>query len=187
MDTLPHIVGQPQSQIVEDVIAARVAAGASLSMVVTTASMAPLLRPGDRIHVSGNADTLLPFGVIVVVRAEPRPIVHRVVGHDRSNPIGRVITKGDASGCCDIAIPLDQVIGVVASVERRHRRLALTTPFMRWLAVGIAWWSLLTACPPGLRRTAWQRILLHGYRAVLHPIAAVAWLSARSIFVGVGF
>jgi hypothetical protein len=178
MATVQHMAEQLEWQIVEDLVAERVATGAAVAMVVGTGSMAPLLRPGDRIQVSKPTATTLVTGAIIVVHGGPRPIVHRLVRREWGNSTACIITKGDASGCCDPAKPLDQVIGVVTAVERQHRQLALTTPAMGWLGARIAWSSRLTACAPGSRRTPWQRGLLHSYRAALHLIAAVVWLDA---------
>ena len=111
-------------------------------ITVTGWSMAPALRPGDRVLL---ADGALRVGDVVVVTAPQRLLVHRVVAfvaaRDGSEP-GFVITRGDGVRHCDAPSPLASVLGRVVAVERNGRRRPvperLRTP--RWLVrMAVRW------------------------------------------------
>lgn len=91
-------------------------------ITVTGWSMAPALRPGDRLLL---ADGALRVGDVVVVATPQRLLVHRVVAFvaacDDGEP-GFVITRGDGVCHCDAPAPLTAVLGRVVAVERNGQR-----------------------------------------------------------------
>ena len=109
--------------------------------------MAPLLRPGDRLVLTGGP---VHVGDVVVVAAPERLLVHRVValvhGDDGT---GYVITRGDSLRCCDAPAPLATVLGRVVAVERngRCRPLPIRSRAPHWWLRMVAW---------GQRRELWR-------------------------------
>jgi signal peptidase I len=137
-------------------------------------SMAPLIRPGDRLRlvpIHGNGPRR---GDVVAYRRDTELIVHRVLAHDARG----VLTKGDALPHRDPVTATDALVGrVVTVVTPSGRRLELDTP--RWRVVG----GLLAGCSwageraasatgepaTGVRRPAWMLT-----RLAAHVVAWVA-------------
>jgi len=80
-------------------------------------SMLPALRPGDELEIVAPASDL-ELGDIVLWRRSGRLFVHRVVAIDADH----VRTQGDALLHADPLVPAAEVLGRLASYERRGRR-----------------------------------------------------------------
>ena len=97
------------------------ASGRTASMVVSGWSMRPYLKPGrDRVHLrTPTQQDLRPGQILLFKRPDQSLILHRV---RRVLPDGRLVMNGDAQAWCE-TISADQVIGGVASVERKGRHI----------------------------------------------------------------
>lgn len=84
---------------------------------VQSGSMVPTFRRGDAVITKRTALSQLRLGDVISYRnpAEPRVLVsHRLVQIDYTT--GRLVTKGDANYAPDIAVPYNNVVGVVYEV-----------------------------------------------------------------------
>ena len=81
---------------------------------VTGASMLPALVPGDVITVRHPASGELQAGDVVLYRRNNGLTAHRIVRIAK----GYVVTRGDSVPSLDPPVPLDEVIGRVASLSR---------------------------------------------------------------------
>jgi signal peptidase I len=133
-------------------------------------SMAPLIRPGDRLRLAPIDRSSLQQGDVVAYRRGPHLIVHRVIVRQRDG----VITKGDALPHRDTALPWDALVGrVVALVDVGGRVHDLSSG--PWSAVTrlVAPLSRLgeaCAAPPDRwwRRAGWATLRL--------PVHLCAWV-----------
>ncbi len=111
-------------------------------ITVTGWSMAPALRPGDRLLLDDGA---LRVGDVVVVAAPRRLLVHRVIafGTACDGEPGFVITRGDGVRHCDAPAPLTAVLGRVVAVERNGQRRPVPNRLRapRWLVRLAARWQ----------------------------------------------
>jgi hypothetical protein len=84
-------------------------------------SMAPALRPGDRLRVLPFGGAAPTPGEIVLARIGPRLVAHRLVGRGG----GSVRTRGDACMHEDPTVGEQALLGRVVEVRRGPRRLPL--------------------------------------------------------------
>jgi hypothetical protein len=111
------------------------------ALVVTTAgfSMWPLLRPGARVTIVGCAMSELRRGDVVLLAAEPSPVLHRVVALRPD----AVLTKGDNARHTDGWSARDAVLG---RLERRPWDPAVaraSRPLSRPVALAFRLWRAL--------------------------------------------
>lgn len=102
---------------------ARWRAGAEAELVLRGGSMAPAIRPGDRLRVAPlHAGELPALGEVVVTARGGTLVAHRVAAVSA----GAVITRGDAARAPDLPVAPDEVLGRVVAVRRAplSRRLA---------------------------------------------------------------
>jgi hypothetical protein len=125
-------------QAVPELVVERLRQGSKVAYTVRTASMSPLLLPGDRVVVS-PAGRSFRTGDLVFRLIVPRPVVHRVVALLAHGPAPSVVTKGDAAQHSDGQQPIDAFVGIVTEVVRSDRTLNLmgvpAQTFGRWIAV----------------------------------------------------
>lgn len=126
-----------------ELIARRLEDGGAVPFVVTSASMAPFLLPGDCITVRAIVDRPVRPGDLVLARVLPRPIVHRVVACRWRAGEGRFTTKGDNTVHCDAPLADAEIVGRVYRIERRGKRLDLPCCLARRSGVALAWLSRL--------------------------------------------
>lgn len=105
--------------------------GQPLRFRATGASMEPSIRSGDLLTVDPiDAQALRP-GDVVLYQSERGPRVHRMVGQ-----VGATFRlQGDAPGCLVEEVPVAEVLGRVALVERGGRPIRLDRGMqgaMRW-------------------------------------------------------
>ncbi len=90
-----------------------------MAIPVTGWSMAPLLRPGDRVLLGEGP---VRVGDVVVIRAPEQLVVHRVValvGGD-GDAANWIVTRGDRVRRCDAPVPPSAILGRAIDVERGH-------------------------------------------------------------------
>lgn len=95
-----------------------------VTLTVEGASMAPLLRPGDRLQLRAEPPRV---GAVVVYRAGSALVVHRVVAlrNERGRTAPLLLTKGDRSHRLDPPVWPAQVWGTVCAVQSRRGTLPL--------------------------------------------------------------
>jgi hypothetical protein len=86
---------------------------------VTGSSMFPCLQPGDVLEVRQPTGAILA-GEVVVFERNGRLVAHRVTGESG----GKLITRGDRMRRCDEPVSAAEILGCVAAIERRGRRIA---------------------------------------------------------------
>lgn len=94
--------------------------GNTLRVRALGASMAPLIRSGDVLHV--ERVTELVVGDVLLVEQGDDWWAHRLLDVSES---GRVVLRGDAHRQTDLPLPRDAVLGRVEAVERAGRMLRL--------------------------------------------------------------
>jgi signal peptidase len=98
---------------------------------VQSASMAPMLQPGDAVVVRQVAASQLKVGDIVSYSrlstdGKSIRVTHRIVAIDSST--GRLVTQGDDNATADLSISSSQVTG---RAERRFANAGYTVDFLR--------------------------------------------------------
>jgi signal peptidase S26 family len=121
--------------------------GSRAVATVTSTSMEPTLRQGDRITIEGTEPSRLRRGDIVVYESPLAGlVVHRLMW--RVPPIGipRVaFTKGDALLYLDRPFAVRGILGRVVGIERvdgshrSRRKLSGWTGYANWLRAAVAW------------------------------------------------
>jgi len=97
--------------------------GERLSLRVNGSSMLPSLFPGDLLTFRRCAPEEIVVGDIVLFMREGRCFVHRVAERMAGGNSSRLRTRGDALAACDAPLVETEVLGRLATVERRGRRL----------------------------------------------------------------
>ena len=97
--------------------------GERLSLRVNGSSMLPSLFPGDLLTFRPCAPEEIVVGDIVLFLREGRCFVHRVAERMAGNAAARLRTRGDALPACDAPLVETEVLGRLATVERKGRRL----------------------------------------------------------------
>jgi signal peptidase I len=120
-------------------------------------SMTPFIRNGDVITIAPGAFRVR-FGDVVAFDLPPsgKLVVHRIVGRSRDG----FIIKGDNSPSFDVGVPGSRILGRVARVERRGKRVRLGS---------------------GVERFAVAFLSRHGW---LRPIVWTVWRFARPFVRG---
>lgn len=97
--------------------------GERMSLRVRGASMLPSLFPGDLLTFRRCAPEEIVVGDIVLFVREGRCFVHRVAERMAGGASSRLRTRGDALPVCDAPLIETEVLGRLATVERKGRRL----------------------------------------------------------------
>lgn len=131
--------------------------GGTLRIIVSGASMAPLLRPGDLIEVEALAPEALRPGTILVVQDSGGLLTHRLARAQA----GTLILWGDALPTHDPPLPVGALLGHVVARERSGHRLALRG--WPWEQIG-----------RGMVTPPWRRIARRALTVALRHTAAPA-------------
>jgi signal peptidase I len=124
-------------------------------------SMHPLVRDGDILVVRPVNQDEMKVGDVVLYRAAGAGIVaHRIVEKHTRRGQGFLVVRGDATGRPDPQVLWSQVLGRVASIERRGRTIVAESwtsrhaaPFYRGLfRLKRRCYLMLRAAGSGLRR-----------------------------------
>lgn len=97
--------------------------GERMSLRVRGSSMLPSLFPGDVLTFRRCAPAEIVVGDIVLFMREGRCFVHRVSERMAGGASARLRTRGDALSSCDAPLVETEVLGRLAAVERKGRRL----------------------------------------------------------------
>ena len=107
--------------------------GSSLRFRARGVSMQPFIRDGDILEVQPPGVAALRRGDVVLCHPRGgRLVAHRVVRIIREKSGSTTIaTQGDALTFPDVPLPVEQVLGLVAAVERNGKRIRLDTTLHR--------------------------------------------------------
>jgi signal peptidase I len=153
------------------------AAGGAARLTVVTGSMIPFLRPGDRVVVQAVPPESLHIGDILLLTAQPRPLLHRLLAIHGAGSDAILRTKGDAARYCDEEIHMQQVIGRVTAIERSGKRLQCTPATRPGSSLNrlLVLLSLGGARAQTIRPTLLRRATTRSLRCALACAAAGAW------------
>ena len=104
-------------------------------------SMAPLLPDGSRIRVRLAADQQFTVGQVLTYVAKDRMVAHRLVRSVKSGSTHYLITRGDATVCCDLPVLATSVLGPVIGFCMTGFWQPVGPPRKRWF--GFRWLALL--------------------------------------------
>jgi signal peptidase I len=99
---------------------------------VTGSSMFPCMQPGDLLEIRRPAAPIRS-GDVVVFQRHDRLVVHRVVGQAGD----LIVTRGDRLRHPDAPVPAAEILGCVAAIERRGRRIPPRLTFFCRIASSI--------------------------------------------------
>lgn len=162
-----------------ELLAQRLAAGGCVRLTITSASMAPLLLPGDRVLLAMVPEE--PFGVgdLVALAAQPCPMVHRIVAAPGRRMKQSFVTKGDAGITYDGQFMLQAVLGRVLFIQRTDKVLTLTTHTARCGAWILARLSCLCASTAYLPSHFLRRVTFFLLRRTMYIVAGVVWCTGQ--------
>jgi hypothetical protein len=84
-------------------------------------SMGSVLPEGSRIRIRFSTADSFVAGQIVTYIAKDRLVAHRLVQCATSYDDHYLITRGDATVCCDAPVPVSSVIGIVTEFRNSER------------------------------------------------------------------
>ena len=161
-------------------LAQRIASGGCVRLTITTASMAPLLLPGDRVLLAMVPVAALGVGDLVALAAQPCPVIHRIVAAPRRRGKRSFGADGQLETGCR-QFPLQAVWGRVLSVQRSDRVLTLTTHMAYYGARILARLSCLCAGTACLPSRFLRRVTIFLLRRTMHIVAGVVWSTATRL------
>jgi hypothetical protein len=104
------------------VLQALLASGETVRFTAPGHSMHPMVRHGDVLVVEPLRAPAL-IGDILLYIARGRPVAHRLIAFEPDNGSVAMILKGDSAVQPDLPVQQEQVIGRVAAIERRGRKV----------------------------------------------------------------
>jgi signal peptidase I len=107
----------------------RLCGGLRLPAVGT--SMVPAIHPGDVLSIQPVDPNEVTLGDIVVYAREKVLVVHRIVRTSARSSEPYLVTRGDRLLQDDAPILPSELLGRVASIERKDRRVNIH-PFLNW-------------------------------------------------------
>jgi signal peptidase I len=121
---------------------------------VSSGSMRPLIRPGDRVLIERVQVGRVRFGDVVLFKSEGQRTVHRIVGSVRRPDGLALLEKGDLNAAIG-EVPTEQVMGRVSRVQGRGRTVHLVSGRGRILQVALA----ICSAAPALARRGARRVI----------------------------
>ncbi len=101
-------------------------------------SMFPFIRRGDIAYISKVKEEGYEIGDVIVFKTKEKFIAHRLLSF-RFNKSGKyAIPKGDSTLKFDEPIKVDQILGKVIRIKRKHRSIDFTTKKAKSRARNIA-------------------------------------------------
>lgn len=162
-----------------ELLSQRLASGGCVRLTITTASMAPLLLPGDRVLLAMVPVEALGVGDLVALAAQPCPMVHRIAVAPGGWGKRSFVTKGDAGTTYDRQFPLQAVLGRVLSVQRSDKVIVLTTHTAHYEARVLARLSCLCASTASLPSHFPRRVTFFLLRRTMDIVAGVVWRTCQ--------
>jgi len=154
-------------------------------------SMGPTLPAGSWIRVRLAADGEFMVGQVLTYVAKDRVLAHRLVRSVKSGNQEYLITRGDATVCCDLPVVSSSVIGIVTEYCAAGSWQPVGPPRARWF--GFAWtaWAISAAVGGLVRRNpgiaAWtarriiriHRLLMRLAGFATRHVARWSWARTR--------
>jgi signal peptidase I len=139
-----------------------------ISLRVQGASMLPWVRPGDIAKIRKVSMDTIRCGDVVLFRRENRLFVHRIIEKGGAMDAAAFRAKGDAHPTCDGMVGQQELLGRVARLYRRGRRIDLDAPGQIALGLLISQLSLRSRFWYPLARLA--AIVTRPMRRLLHAL-----------------
>lgn len=112
------------SSAIAEIVREKLAQGEIFRLRVETPSMAPLIMPGDVVHVSGAKISQVKKGEIVCYKLLGGFGVHRAIAsYNRSNKT--ILTRGEGNFKKDPPISDKQFVGIVTAIEKNQETVEL--------------------------------------------------------------
>ena len=113
-------------------------------------SMGTALPEGSKIRIRFARENQLTVGQIVVYVSKYGVVAHRLVRRANSNGVQYLITRGDATICCDVPIQSSAVFGIVTEFLSGGSWRPVPPPAPRWFGLrvvasaisGVIWTAL---------------------------------------------
>lgn len=96
-----------------------------IKFLVTSWSMAPLLKPGDYVFLKQVSPKQLQRGDLLVIDQNKDLVIHRLTHIDRNEQFH---TKGDNLLSLDFPLTATKILGKVVRIEKYQKVIDLTTP-----------------------------------------------------------
>lgn len=132
-------------------------------------SMAPTLPDSSWIRIRPAANGQFTVGQVLTYVAKDRVVAHRLVVSMKSRSTEYLITRGDATVCCDWPVPATSVLGTVVGFSTDGTWQPVGPPPKRGLGfrstallIASVVAHLLKVSPPGAVFTAKSFIRIHG-------------------------
>jgi signal peptidase I len=170
------------ANVTDELIDARLRAGDVVRFTITTASMRPMLAPGDQVSVRRARAAELRAGDIVIVKlnADAARLAHRLIARRVAEDGVRFVTKGDNCAAPDPLWTESQLCGIVTAVWRQDARAPtdLRSTRARWLGIFVAFVSRVQACAFALPLGELRRAALKASRILMR---GSAWIARKMI------
>jgi signal peptidase I len=124
------------------IIAAVLERRGRVSLRVQGASMLPWVRPGDIANIRRVSADTIRCGDVVLFRRKSQLFVHRIIEKRGARGAAQFRAKGDAHPTCDGMVEQQELLGRVARIYRRGRRIDLDAPWQIALGLLISQLSL---------------------------------------------
>ncbi|MBI5305266.1 MAG: hypothetical protein HY868_24255 [Chloroflexi bacterium] len=161
-----------------DLIGEHLRAGRDVRFTIPTASMLPLLAPGDAVIVQPLAARAVRVGDIIVHPVNHVWLAHRLIERRVIAGEDWFVTKGDNQPVEDRAWQPGSYEGVVGARARDGRIKHLRSTRIRILFQVIAQCSRWQAQSAGVSRNLVRRIMRRACRILVFAIASLAWWMA---------
>jgi len=170
---------------VTDLLKDKLSEGKTLCFSVTSGSMEPQIRAGDRVIVSGCRVAELKAGDIILFQKGSIFCTHRFV---RKLDSDLVIAKGDRQTGFDTPFHQSQIIGKVMAIERNQRRIDLRRPKLQQRNNFIGQlaniqWTIYSSAKHIQRALFKNRHSTFLIRMILSPISMIIRLVNHKIFI----
>ena len=151
--------------------------GQAPQLEVTSNSMAPLLRQGDKVIIEAVTPEQLTRGDVITLVSQKAITTQLFWGIDPSQATRRLLTRGDRPLIFDEPWPLEAIIGRMVARCRQGKELSLDSGSGRWLNRHLywlaekeyQWWGnrAVGTAPTG------RRMLRRGVRGMIYVWATI--------------
>jgi signal peptidase I len=114
-----------KTKAVVEIIKEKIALGEEHSLTVTSGSMRPLLKAGDKVVVKGCLAQRLSRGDIIIYEAGHLLYAHRFLYKQISNQGTWLVAKGDCRRSMDLPFQSEFLLGRVIAIKKNQYRINL--------------------------------------------------------------
>ena len=166
----PTVIAQAANALICD----RLRAGGTFSFTISTSSMLPALRPGDRVVVRAARADQVRTGDIVIREMADSWIAHRVIDSFVSSNGTHLVTKGDNALTSDPMWEPGQLTGAIVAVVRAGQSERESLAGIRRRALAIALLSRSQLFASRIRLRILRSVALRSLRVCLRAASWVA-------------